>query len=318
MCLNKNEIVLLAGFSLLFQGIDLNQEGKLIQDNHKLVRSVIEILEHNNSSGAATFKKIAFSMISNEQHAKSTTLKDNQRLQRKDYSKGMLAPQAGSKPRKQQLQAITSCCSLGANEPGKQGCTSSRWSTAPNLAVSDLAHYSPNSSQTTLASTQSDPTTMRAHSDPHLLQPRIRTPPVEKPNLDYLSFSNDPLVPSAYATDSNRSTELLEWEHLLDYIDTSQSPSHENHRTSYVESSSNSLTTFYIDGASPSGIHDWSPEVWGELNSLPAPAQSVFSFSEESLTSSEDISSCELGAEYRGILIPNLEGLEALDGHFGL
>ena len=69
-CLNKNELLLLAGFGLLFQGLNLDRKGKLIQDSHRLLCSVTEILERNNAPGAADFKKIACAMISVDRFSK--------------------------------------------------------------------------------------------------------------------------------------------------------------------------------------------------------------------------------------------------------
>jgi len=58
-----------------------------------------------------------------------------------------------------------------------------------------------------------------------------------------------------------------------------------------------------------------------DLGTNPASARSVLSFSEEELTSGEELSSCDMGGEYRGIVIPNVDEfgvLEGLEGSFGL
>ena len=62
-CLNKNEMLTLCGLSLLYQGLDLKQEGKLMQDIQRLVVVVIKYLQKVNAPGASDFKKLAASMI---------------------------------------------------------------------------------------------------------------------------------------------------------------------------------------------------------------------------------------------------------------
>ena len=51
-CLNRNEVLIQAGFGLLFQTMTLDHEGKLIKDCKRLVCSVIEMLERGSAAGA--------------------------------------------------------------------------------------------------------------------------------------------------------------------------------------------------------------------------------------------------------------------------
>ena len=62
-CLNKHELLLLSGFGLLFQGLDLKEDGKLIWDNQSLVCSVIAILGRNVGPGAIESKWLACSIL---------------------------------------------------------------------------------------------------------------------------------------------------------------------------------------------------------------------------------------------------------------
>ena len=333
MCLNKSELILLAGFSLLYHGLNLKQEGKLIQDNQKIVRSAVEILERSHSQSATAFKKVATTMIANDHLAKPVSTNENQATQHNKSSDNMPALQIENKTRKQSVQVTHSHISFRANRAKKQECINFRRSSIPNLAINGSVPYSPSIDspsiyQSSLASTQSDSTTERTHSDAYLLRPRILSPSGSSlPNLDYLSFGDDPQTLPTYPINTKSPREVSEWEHVLGYIDMTSSPSHENYYDSYVDSSSNpaSIISSRLETSTSLGMHNWLPEVCGELDSLPvaapAQAQSVFSLSEESLTSGDDLSSCELGAEYRGILMPNLEGFEGLDeldGSFGL
>ena len=87
---------------------------------------------------------------------------------------------------------------------------------------------------------------------------------------------------------------------------------------------------------SSSTYSDWSPESWDmrsltmqDLTTNPAPAQNVLSFSEESLSSGEDLSASDPGLagqhqDYQYALLPGLNSsgdsflLDGLDGTFGL
>ena len=111
----------------------------------------------------------------------------------------------------------------------------------------------------------------------------------------------------------------VDWERLLGYIDTSPT------LTSYDPYVSPDLLSSYIDTSSSTASQDWSPEAWGVQETgfatSAATAQSVFSLSEESLTSGEELSSVDFGADYRAIMIPNVDEfgtLEVAEGGFGL
>ena len=65
-CINKNEVLTLCGLTLLYQGLDLKQEGKLMKDGQRLVCTVVKCLEKDNAPGALDFRRLAASMISGD------------------------------------------------------------------------------------------------------------------------------------------------------------------------------------------------------------------------------------------------------------
>lgn len=336
-CLNKNEILILSGFGLLFQGLDLNRHGKLIKGSQRLVCSVIEILERASAPGAGEFKKVACSMISIERFAKDSSASTV--LQRRSEGP-MPAPQDTIKSARKQLQAIASRFSFGATRSAKQEQTSSRRATIPEIAPGKTVVFARQDSQLSISSARSEPAighggrqdsicpSMLAHPDSAMVQGgRRRTPAqpeqrnhmtttLEGPNLDYLHFGNDPVPTYPISQNSNKaSVSTTEWERLLGSLDSCQSNIYDG---IYGGPSPDMLST----NTSPThgGHLGWSPEVWGG-DTNPEPRQSVLSISEESLTSGEDFSSCDLGRqESRGILMPHVDGfgLQGLDGNFGL
>ena len=318
ICVNKDEILLLAGLSLILQGLDIKQEGKLMHDNQRLVSSVINILERDAFSGAATFKKIAFSTIAVEHFVKPPSPADSSRTSRRDSIAGSLGPQAISKFARQRLQAVTSRFSFTTTQSTKHEMSGPRRSTAPSLPLG-LALHSRNLSQASISSVRSEPTYRPARSPLQNAQPRINGTYTDGPNLDYLSFSKDDSPPTpSYTANVTAPAATSEWESLLGFIDTSETFLEDNNYSScdplssYVDTPPpiDTFPDFLQDSEPPEDTHEKSPEAWGTVDGpgehRPS-TQSDFSFSEESLTSGEDWSSCELGAEYRGILMPNFD-----------
>ncbi|MCJ1386096.1 hypothetical protein MMC17_009221 [Xylographa soralifera] len=343
-CLNKDELLLLAGFGLLFQNLYLNQEGMLIRDNQRLVCSVMQILERDLAPSAIPFKKVACSIIAVRHFSTSTSTSktdviDTKATSQRNSDTAMLAPQSNIRSARKQLQAIASRFSFNTNNTIKRAqSTNARRSVAPSPNLGNLALYARHSSLN-LPAAQPEPVLKRANSE---MRPRKPSPlPVvtELPNLDYLPFEFDtPLTPAS--SDTGRSTgPTSDWDQLLGYIDSvgyldnnlpienynpklEQNP---NPRNSY-ETTNSDYVSPGLNVPSPSievsppavTINDWSPEAWDVndgFSQIPPPAQSVFSLSDESLTSGEELSSVDYGSgtEYRGIMMPNLADQYELD-----
>lgn len=345
-CLNRNEVLILSGFGLLFQGLDLNRHGKLIKDNHRLVCSVIELLERASAPGAAEFKKVACSMLSIEGVAKNNS-ESTLALQPKPAAP-MPAPRDTTRSARKQLQAIASRFSFSANRMAKQEQNATRRATIPETGPGIVPTFVRNNSQLSISSARSEPALVHTarqrsiypstptHPDSALVQggrqrpPANREPPIrmaatpmDGPNLDYLPFSNDPVPtdPMAQRTDKlNVST--IEWERLLGSLDSGQSNIYDG---IYGGSAAGSAADMLSNNHAPSSFEGGrslgrSPDAsWSDSHlhlSLGA-MKSVLSISDESLTSGsgEDLStsSCDLGLggsrqAYRGIIIPHGDG----------
>lgn len=195
-CLNKNELLLLAGFGLLFQGLNLDRKGKLIQDSQRLLCSVIEILERNAAPGAADFKKIACAMMSVNSVPKNARVSEDPPT-RRNSDDTMLAPKNASKSARK-LQAIAS--RFAGNAPiVKRKTTSARRSTAPTLPIDSISYYARSDSQNSVSSSVSDSMPQSGYSSHTTAsQSPQQNASLKPPNLDYLSFNNDP-TPSPYS-----------------------------------------------------------------------------------------------------------------------
>ncbi len=277
-CVNKNELLVLAGFGLLFQGLNVDRRGKLIQDSQRLLCSVIEILERNAAMGAAEFKKVACAMMSIERFSKDPRGSDDIAARRKSEG-NMAAPKEAPKSARK-LQTIASRSSTGNAPVVKRESSSGRRFTAPTLPTAQLSGYDRSTSQKSVSSVVSDLMPLHGHSR--------RDPSSKPPNLDYLSF-NDP-TPSPNNTSPGSSRQFRTYELASQQM---QSP-----LDSFFPSDSS-----YISPP-PSADFGWCSDMWALPsnvgNHLDA-SQARVSFSEEDLTSGEELSSCDFGAEFRGL-----------------
>lgn len=302
-CLNKNELLLLAGFGLLFQGLDLDCRGKLIQDSQRLLCSVAEILERNAATGAAEFKRITCAIISSERIQKGPRGLDDTAGRRKS-EKSMAAPKESTKSARK-LQNIASRFSTGNVPVMKIESSSGRRSTAPSLPTGQLSCYDSSTSQNSVSSVSDS-------MPPHLCSRRTTTSQSAQqtlstgpPNLDYLSFNDPTPSPNNMSPSSSQqyTTPDLAPPQMQPTLD-SLFPS-EDIFSSYVS-------------PPPSADLGWCSDIWSlhsGVGNQPDALQGRISFSEEDLTSGEELSSCDMGADFRGLAMPGLDGL---DGDFGL
>ena len=309
-CLNKNELLLLAGFGLLFQGLNLDRRGKLIQDSQRLLCSVVEILERNAAIGAAEFKKIACAMMSVERFSKS--IRGSNDIPARRESDQSVGAQRESSKSARKPQAIASRLSTGNAPIVKRENASGRRFTAPTLPTGQLSNYDCGTSQNSDSSVVSDP--MPQHEcgwRNTILQSPRQNSSLETPNLDYLSFNDPTPSPNAMSPDPGR--------HL-------RAPDRTNQQMQPPLDSlfpSEDVFSSYVS-PTPSADSGWYPDVWAlpsNVSNQPDAPHGHVSFSDEDLTSGEELSNCDIGTDFRGLAMPNVDGLvglEELDEDFGL
>ncbi|KAL8827754.1 MAG: hypothetical protein Q9170_006887 [Blastenia crenularia] len=316
-CLNKKELLLLSGFGLLFQGLDLNRKGKLMQDSQRLVCSVITSLERNAALGSAEFRGVACAMLSIDGPWKPAQAAKTSSNLRKKSDGSMEAPATKVKTGRKQLQAMASRFSTGRISSIKKEGNIERRATAP--ASSTLPRqFARSSTQLSLSSAVSEPIQPQSHhqSTHRTFSASASTPDV--PNLDYLSFGDDGgPTPSYPNVGGGNTTKDLNTDELTGCLTSPPLPvSFDSFFTS-----TDGLGPFIAQSPSTSQF-DWGPDLWTlttDMSSQQA-AQSVLSFTEEELTSGEEWSIHDGGSDHRGIAMPNTDGygLEALQGNIGV
>jgi len=338
--------------SLLYQGLDLKQEGKLMQDGQRLIVVVIKYLEKSKAPGAADFKRLAASMIYLDVQLKTSNDREKT-MPAPASTKSTPSPSTSRKQLQPQLYRHISATMSESDLLSQQ--EKLRRATLPNIAmhVSDVRNYG----RTSIDSTRSESPIYKpeyrgsASQLPTMLKrPENKTP--KPPNLDYLSLNNTPVSSQPQSPAQNRSGPLTqtsngsmfptsaysgpkptanptEWEVLLGSFD-------DRHLYDAIYGGGPAPALSMTDNTT-SNYGAWSPESWdytsisvgGFTNT--APAQSVLSFSEESLSSGEELSPKDLGApgahhDYKLPLLPSSVSsndgygylLDNLDGTFGL
>lgn len=319
----------MCGTGLLFQSLDLERDGKMMQDSQRLVCTVIQLLEARNSPGCDAFKQLGCSLLSIPSMSRPSSAGSNTGESPKKSKNKNTATSAEEGGRHKQLAALTARYSLASGEKPKKPKESRKSMPAvPSMMPTQpmgektlrplapsLPSNSPTgpSSVTTPAIEVTRPSPMKRQSTT-----AVREMQGSRTNLDYFSFS-DNMSSGPPKSDRHRTTNLdpNSWETLLTHFDDSQKQSSSNSIYEWppmdaMISPTSLEPSRSLSDMNPKFSHDttWEPEMWNFTDGHPHIPQSVLSFSDESLTSGEEFSSVEYGSTrsdsgYRTISIPH-------------
>ncbi|TVY17801.1 Transcriptional activator protein acu-15 [Lachnellula arida] len=354
-CVNKNEMLTLCGLSLLYQGLDLKQEGKLMQDGQRLVAVVIGYLEKADAPGASDFKKLAVSLENLESRTKTVPARSPSIMPAPKSTKSTPSPSVSKQPLRPQMYRHGSASTSETDLLSQQDKL--RRATLPNIGVNRLDGYYHHDRASRDSDFSERPMPKRG-SVPQLPAVLKRTVKNDKPpNLNYLSLNNTPVSSqpqspvqsraqnpphmshnpvfsnsySSPALNTNTKTSTptpTEWEVLLGSLDGGQSNLYDAIYGGPALSLTDPTTSNYGDWSPDSGW-DMTSMTMNDFSGAPGPARSVLSLSEESLSSGEDLSTSDLGMgstqqDFRHTMmsgsVSNGESylLENLEGTFGL
>lgn len=311
-CLNKSELMVLAGFGLLFQGLNLDRKSKLIQDSQRLLCSVIDILERNNAPGAAEFKKVACAMISVDHFPKSG-ITVNEPTSRRKSDSSMPAPKAISKSARK-LQAIASRFSTGSVPIIKRESGNIRRLTTSIMPTERSPFSARSDSQGSSSSAASENLAAQYPRCASSSQSLVQCETMKPPNLDYLSFNDDSTPSPRHVPSDGQNFPKPHSHNVL----PSDSVTQEAQSSMDALFPSADLFSTYLS-PSPTSV-DWSTDLWNlasDIGNQPAPSGN----SEEEITSGEELSTCDLSGDFPRMTIPaagGLVGLDGLDGTFDL
>ncbi|KAF2774310.1 hypothetical protein EJ03DRAFT_303824 [Teratosphaeria nubilosa] len=258
-CLNKDELLILAGFGLLFQGLELEPTSKILRDNRKQIGIVGELLARSEAPSAAEFGRVAKLLMPMRSSSPTTEsapppaprLKLPPPVSRSNSEGSMTISPVANLPSstRKQLRAIASRFSTNGSPkmPSLDAPSDQRRATVHNISLhpggvpsqSQPSLQPPTYSPTNVARSEPalSPTAQYSHSAS--TAPRPSAPPqhrrpseslkdkppqlisVKLPNLDYLSFGNDSerATIAAAAQPIKTEPQPTDWEKLLGSLD---------------------------------------------------------------------------------------------------
>lgn len=312
MCINKMELMIASGLGMILQMLDRPTESKLYKDTQQSLASVMEFMEHSATPAAMAFKKFGASFVNPPKYATPGS--------RRSSSSGTCPPISQGTPMnaKSHLETIAARFSFnGVRQPKlkapflKQEHKHSALEITPTTVATSLAlHARMKGSTSSLSSTASD-SVIEAGASQSSIPSSVPPSWITTPNLDYLPLGSQFLSNRPSAERAPDSPDITDWDHLISTFDPFDISPQQQTGPALVSMNSSPPQCVSSYG-SPSMPIDWDTDLgtdsWGLLDMLqqdPMAAKSVPSLSDESLTSGEELSSCDLGSEFRGYSIPH-------------
>jgi len=280
---NKQDLLLNAGFSILWQCMDLEDYSKLFKDNQKSLTLLLAKISKENNAAASEFQKVAsaFALVGSHRAIQPKHIPTD--TPAPGFLDNISAPVATKqKTAKKQLLAIASRFSGYGSKVNKSDEGVKRRTTPPQTGLSQLQSTN---STVSLASIQSAPAMQVCTSSPRTsMVPRPIAAASSVVNLDYFpvegtqnlasqNSSSTMLPPKKHSAPSSTD----DWKQLVPDFETS---------VLYNTVEPTALNKCLLNPETA----DWTEGLW-DLTGFTEKAhvpQSLLSFSEESLTSGDD------------------------------
>jgi hypothetical protein len=225
-CANRDEVLVLSGFGLLFQGLNLDPSSKILKDNQKMICAVSDILEKTNAPCGSEYKRVAFSFIPSPplKQSKEKSKESKKPSLSRGNSEGAVqqvqttTPTSPSSSPRKQLKAIAARLSAGSSRKPTLDVADHRRATVHNISLhpqgvptqsmpslqphsgnnydpASMSRSEPARSPTNIFSRPSS--TSANPSNTAVPPPVVKSKPKHRPhptitNLDYLSFGTEP------------------------------------------------------------------------------------------------------------------------------
>jgi hypothetical protein len=252
-CLNKDEVLVLSGFGLLFQRLTLDPNSKILKESSKMVAAVVDILTKSEAPCAPEFTKLAKPFLPTTEAATATKTSASQNQPKSKGRQSSEISPPSSRPislqasTKKQLKALASRFSPSPAFKAPDLGSGDRRATVPTICLHPQAPQT--QSQPSLSPPQSLESIKISRSEPalspstiynqppalaaarstavpqqHALKPKKRSLHTNLTNLDYLSFGNDPVTQQpVYAVPPIKTEpQPTDWEKLLGSLDNGQ------------------------------------------------------------------------------------------------
>ncbi|KAM5382041.1 hypothetical protein ACJZ2D_002643 [Fusarium nematophilum] len=317
-CLNKDDLLVVCGMTLLYHSIDLKHDSKLMRDDERLVNAVIRILDKNKAPGSLDFKRVAGMLIAVDETVGSPMHTSREASIPAVPTSNRGSPPAGVAPRKKGATPYP----LG-QLPGAAASDSDliqqqeklRRMTMPTVVGQRPDFYRARSRQsfdnlqTEVPMNHRDHRMSMSQISPN---PGHKASPLSRTNLDFMPFGHSSQSPQPSSPQQHRAhshsgqtpqahtmmaqspvtakmngVSTSEWETLLGSLDGGMNNVYD---AIYGGQGLVNETTIAV-----SNCGDWPPDNWdlsgfsiGDFGNNPQPPQSVLSMSDESLSSGEE------------------------------
>jgi len=344
-CLNRTDLLVVCGMTLLYHSIDLKQDSKIMRDDERLVNAVIRILDKTDASGSFDFKRVASMLVTVDESAGSPMHTSREMSMAPAPVSNRGSPPTGgvSKSKKKRSTAypfgqLAAAASSESNLIDHQERL--RRMTMPCEADSRPDSCRARARQSFDNLHAEAPVAQRGHRMSTSPRPERKASPLSR-NLDFMPFAHSsqspqPLSPhqarahshsgatpqanhlmmnSPMAAAKMNGVSTTEWETLLGSLDGGM-----NNVYDAIYGGQGLVNESAI---AVSNCGDWPPDNWDltgfsitEFGSNPQPPQSVLSMSDESLSSGEEIGPSELGlsvdsVDYRNHMVSQQHNHEA-------
>ncbi|KAL2687373.1 Transcriptional activator protein acu-15 [[Neocosmospora] mangrovei] len=333
-CLNRSDLLVVCGMTLLYHSMDLKHDSKMMRDNERLVNSVVQILDKTQATGSADFKRVASMLVTVDETVGSPMHTSREVSMPAAPASNRGSPPAGVAPKKKSAGATT--YPLG-QLPGAAASDSNlmdqqeklRRMTMPTVAGQRPDFYRARSRQSFDNLQTEVPMSHRDHRmslsqiSPN---PGHKASPLSRPNLDFMPFGHPSQSPQPASPQQNRAhshsgqtpqanpmmahspvasakmhgVSTTEWETLLGSLDGGM-----NNVYDAIYGGQGLVNEASI---AVSNCGDWPPDNWdlggfsiSDFGNNPQPPQSVLSMSDESLSSGEEVGPSELGLSVENV-----------------
>jgi len=279
-CMNKDELLIVSGFGLLFQAMDLEKDGKFLRDVSRMVYTVADLLENRHAPSAAEFRAISASILPITEVSSAPVGHSSPPIVHAVVAKDVAAHMQTQR----QLQALAAKTSNTKKPLPKlpEGAATTKQRSSYSTETDRTKQFN---KSITPAITVSSP---RRISQP--VAPRPSTgikatlkqalhhisppPPATNPNLDYLPLAHalpprkgpaPPSTPTPSKIDAKQ--DLAIWDNLLETYNGVPIDAHLPHTSYYSDPSMNNVYPVqgsYLQVPNSSGYEHqaYTPDVW--------------------------------------------------------
>ncbi len=303
MCLDSRETLIIAGFGILLQALQVDQNGRLIRDYEKSSNMVLSLLTRHSDTRAALFRFVSSSIFPARPNQERTD------------SQGSFSTDSSNEPNTSPKAANTRRFKQRISR--RQSDTPQ--ATESHVPLSSISQH-PNSSSASICSASSEPV-FSLPPQPNTLPKRHNTV-TGSFNLDYLAFDHDNILTPRMPLQSSSSVDQIDrgsaqWGHHYGAFDANQPSVYDS---SFGGPPADAPLSLKILTAGPSQTpFGWSsdtPDIGSEiinLGSTVLPVSMAQSMPDDSFASGEEFQQFDLTNgvnrsgmdQYKGVLVPD-------------